>query len=60
MQKCILNKVDMNKFINQKIRRTILIVLDGWGHREDMKDNAIATAKTPNFNKYWNIYPTAS
>lgn len=30
-----------------------LIVLDGWGYREDRKDNAIAAAKTPNFNGLW-------
>ncbi|MCX6703652.1 MAG: 2,3-bisphosphoglycerate-independent phosphoglycerate mutase [Candidatus Zambryskibacteria bacterium] len=34
-----------------------LIVLDGWGHREDTKNNAVASAKTPNFNKYWDMYP---
>jgi 2,3-bisphosphoglycerate-independent phosphoglycerate mutase len=36
---------------------TILIVLDGWGYREDSKDNAVAAAKTPNFDRYWKEYP---
>ncbi len=36
-----------------------LIILDGWGYREDAKDNAIATAKTPNFDKLWEQYPHA-
>ncbi len=35
----------------------VLIVLDGWGYREELKDNAIAEAKTPNFDKYWDKYP---
>ncbi len=35
----------------------MLIVLDGWGYREDTKDNAIAAAKTPFFNHLWNTYP---
>jgi 2,3-bisphosphoglycerate-independent phosphoglycerate mutase len=29
----------------------VLCVLDGWGWRPDVKDNAIAAAKTPNFNR---------
>ncbi|NRB39337.1 MAG: 2,3-bisphosphoglycerate-independent phosphoglycerate mutase [Pseudomonadales bacterium] len=28
---------------------TVLIILDGWGHREDPKDNAIANAHTPHW-----------
>ena len=35
----------------------ILIVLDGWGYREDKKDNAIAEANTPRFKEFWNTYP---
>ncbi|MCE9628844.1 MAG: 2,3-bisphosphoglycerate-independent phosphoglycerate mutase [Candidatus Vogelbacteria bacterium] len=35
----------------------VLIVLDGWGYREELKDNAIAEAKTPNFDAYWDKYP---
>ena len=31
--------------------QTLLIILDGWGYREETKDNAVASAKTPNFNK---------
>lgn len=34
-----------------------LIVLDGWGHRIETNHNAVATAKTPNFDKYWKAYP---
>jgi 2,3-bisphosphoglycerate-independent phosphoglycerate mutase len=34
-----------------------LIVLDGWGYREDPLHNAIASAKTPVFNALWKKYP---
>jgi len=37
----------------------LLIVLDGWGYREDAKDNAIAQAKTPFFDYLWKTYPHA-
>lgn len=38
-------------------KQVALIVLDGWGYREDTRDNAVAAAKTPNFKKYWDMYP---
>lgn len=41
----------------QTVKQTILIVLDGWGYREDLQDNAVAAAKTPNFDRYWKEYP---
>lgn len=43
--------------INPKNKQAVLIVLDGWGYREDAKDNAVAAAKTPIFDKIWNEYP---
>ncbi len=39
--------------MKKNIPQTLLIILDGWGYREDSKDNAVAAAKTPNFDKYW-------
>ncbi len=36
-----------------------LIILDGWGHREDARDNAIAEAKTPFFDSLLSRYPHA-
>ncbi len=42
---------------NNKIPQAMLIILDGWGYREDSKDNAISAAKTPNFDKLWSTYP---
>jgi 2,3-bisphosphoglycerate-independent phosphoglycerate mutase len=32
---------------------TALIVLDGWGHREETRDNAIANATTPVWDRLW-------
>ncbi len=32
---------------------TVLIVLDGFGHRQATEGNAIAAAKTPNWDRYW-------
>ena len=46
-----------HKSINPKNKQAVLIVLDGWGYREDAKDNAVATAKTPVFDRIWYQYP---
>ncbi|AIL12784.1 phosphoglyceromutase [Candidatus Paracaedimonas acanthamoebae] len=35
----------------------ILCILDGWGHREEINHNAIAQAKTPNFDRFLKNYP---
>ncbi|MBI2339680.1 MAG: 2,3-bisphosphoglycerate-independent phosphoglycerate mutase [Deltaproteobacteria bacterium] len=35
----------------------LLIILDGWGHRAEKKDNGIALAKTPHFDHLWKSYP---
>jgi 2,3-bisphosphoglycerate-independent phosphoglycerate mutase len=36
---------------------TVLIVLDGWGHREETQDNAIANADTPVWDRLWDKSP---
>ena len=36
-----------------------LIVLDGWGHRDEADANAIEQAKTPTWHRLWNAYPHA-
>ena len=46
-----------NSSIDPKNKQAVLIVLDGWGYREDTKDNAVAAAKTPVFDRIWNEYP---
>ncbi|XFA72862.1 2,3-bisphosphoglycerate-independent phosphoglycerate mutase [Thermosynechococcaceae cyanobacterium Okahandja] len=35
----------------------VLIVLDGWGYREDPNGNAIAQATTPVMDSLWQAYP---
>jgi 2,3-bisphosphoglycerate-independent phosphoglycerate mutase len=35
----------------------VLIILDGWGHREDSDANAIALANTPVWDKLWHERP---
>ncbi len=37
----------------------VLVILDGWGYRPDVKCNAIAQAKTPNMDSLWAVYPHA-
>ena len=32
---------------------TLLIILDGWGHREETRDNAIANGATPVWDRLW-------
>src|SRR5687768_2097419 len=34
-------------------RPVALIILDGWGYREDLEANAIRLAVTPNWNRIW-------
>ena len=36
---------------------TVLIILDGWGHRTDPQDNAIIAANTPVWDKLWQNQP---
>ena len=44
--------------MNKKNKKIIsLIVLDGWGYREDKNHNAIAMAKKPFFDSLWAKYP---
>jgi len=41
----------------QHRRPVMLVVLDGWGWRDDPRDNAIRQAKTPNFDRLWQTGP---
>ena len=38
---------------------TALIILDGWGHRDETENNAIANANTPTWDSLLNTYPNA-
>lgn len=35
----------------------VLLILDGWGYREDVSNNAIAQANTPVMDQLWRDYP---
>src|ERR1700712_2362358 len=43
----------------QKRRPVMLIVLDGWGWREEAADNAVRQANTPTFDALWSSGPHA-
>lgn len=36
----------------------VLVILDGWGYREDSSGNAIAAASTPIMDSLWAAYPS--
>lgn len=40
-----------------KVTPTLLLILDGFGMREERADNAIAHAHKPNWDKLWASYP---
>ena len=48
------NKQDSEQ--NKKVPH-VLMILDGFGHREEDKDNAIAAADMPNLDKIYQQYP---
>jgi 2,3-bisphosphoglycerate-independent phosphoglycerate mutase len=43
----------------QKRRPVMLVVLDGWGWREEATDNAVQQARTPIFDRLWSSCPHA-
>ena len=54
----------MSKISSKNINRlnvpqspVVLAILDGWGHREDMSNNAIKSANTPTMDSLWHAYP---
>ena len=49
----------MNDASKQKRRPVMLVVLDGWGWREETADNAVRQAKTPTFDRLWAAGPHA-
>jgi 2,3-bisphosphoglycerate-independent phosphoglycerate mutase len=43
----------------QKRRPVMLVIMDGWGWREDPADNAVLQARTPTFDRLWSTCPHA-
>lgn len=40
-------------------RPVMLMILDGWGWREESENNAVRLARTPNFTRFWESSPHA-
>src|SRR6516162_2577930 len=51
--------VSPKDFDMQKRRPVMLVVMDGWGWREDPADNAVLQARTPTFDRLWSTCPHA-
>jgi 2,3-bisphosphoglycerate-independent phosphoglycerate mutase len=47
------------EFAMQKRRPVMLVIMDGWGWREDPADNAVLQARTPTFDRLWSTCPHA-
>ena len=45
--------------MQQRRRPVMLVVLDGWGFREETADNAVRLARTPTFDRLWSSCPHA-
>jgi 2,3-bisphosphoglycerate-independent phosphoglycerate mutase len=45
--------------MQQRRRPVMLVVLDGWGWREETADNAVRLARTPTFDRLWSSCPHA-
>ena len=43
----------------QSIRPVMLVILDGFGWREESADNAVRQARKPNFDRHWHSCPHA-
>src|SRR5215467_4078217 len=41
----------------QKYRLVMLVIMDGWGSRDDPADNAVRQARTPAFDRLWAACP---
>ncbi len=50
------SKEQLNDKQHKKVPH-VLMILDGFGHREDDNDNAIAAAHTPNLDRIYQQYP---
>jgi 2,3-bisphosphoglycerate-independent phosphoglycerate mutase len=41
----------------ESVSPVVLVILDGWGYREEVEGNAIAAADTPIMDSLWRAYP---
>jgi len=42
---------------DRRPKPVVLLILDGWGHRDDPADNALAQARLPNWQRLWKTEP---
>jgi 2,3-bisphosphoglycerate-independent phosphoglycerate mutase len=49
--------MDSRTMADAPIAPVVLIILDGWGYRDDTEANAIAAARTPVMSSLWQAYP---
>src|ERR1700761_9821637 len=49
----------MSKSEFKRPRPVVLCVLDGWGYRDKLDDNAVTLAHTPNLHRFWRHSPHA-
>jgi 2,3-bisphosphoglycerate-independent phosphoglycerate mutase len=49
----------MSKSESKRPRPAVLCVLDGWGYRDKLDDNAVTLAHTPNLHRFWRHSPHA-
>ena len=54
-----MSKISSKNFnkLNAPTSPVVLAILDGWGHREEIIDNAIKKAQTPIMDSLWHAYP---
>lgn len=49
----------MSQYSASVQKPVVLCILDGWGYREELADNAIKQANTPTYDRLWNQCPRA-
>ncbi len=47
----------MSKPMSSSPKPVVLLILDGWGYREETQDNALALANIPNWQTLWSTHP---
>ena len=41
----------------ETVSPVVLVILDGWGYRDNVDGNAISVANTPVMDSLWTVYP---
>ncbi len=51
------DRISGDQMPSSKVPPVLLVILDGWGHRESNEYNAIIGAETPVMDSLWHAYP---